>query len=300
MKRTTGIEQCCRLFTVAIVLVCWLSAFTTYAQAQNSQGQNAVCTTGPSCSPTIGTSAFIDASVFLKPATQGKDLCDTIFYIFTHNYPGTGAVIDARGISGATNLTCTHGSPWTESTSVGVPSTILLPAGTIVIPSAWILPPNTHVIGQGDNIGSGTTLPACKQAVNGCSFTGTTTMIQFGLSSLCTSTCTGISLENLNLDGQGQMINGQAINGILNGFSQDLSYVDHVSLYQILGTGLSVMGNANNSGPYSNITFDTGAYATFLSAAERQSASPPNRASTSGAEWQAPAIRQTFRVALAN
>ena len=31
-------------------------------------------------------------------------------------------------------------------------------------------------------------------------------------------------------------------------------------LYQILGTGLSVSGSANNSGPYSNLTFDTGAY----------------------------------------
>jgi hypothetical protein len=80
-------------------------------------------------------------------------------------------------------------------------------------------------------------------------------MIQFGSSSLCTSACSGISVENLNLDGQ-----GQAINGIVNAFSQDLSYVDHVSLYQILGTGLSVSGNASHSGPYSNITFDTGAY----------------------------------------
>jgi hypothetical protein len=36
------------------------------------------------------------------------------------------------------------------------------------------------------------------------------------------------------------------------------SYVDHVSLYRILGTGLSVSGLAFDSGPYSNITFDLG------------------------------------------
>ncbi|MGA8490544.1 MAG: hypothetical protein WB711_09000 [Terriglobales bacterium] len=36
--------------------------------------------------------------------------------------------------------------------------------------------------------------------------------------------------------------------------------MDHVSLYQILGTGLSVSSSANDSGPFSNITFDTGAY----------------------------------------
>jgi hypothetical protein len=59
----------------------------------------------------------------------------------------------------------------------------------------------------------------------------------------------------LNLDG-----NGLAIDGIDNSLLQDSTYVDHVSLYQILGTGLSVSGNATNSGPYSNITFNTGAY----------------------------------------
>jgi hypothetical protein len=63
----------------------------------------------------------------------------------------------------------------------------------------------------------------------------------------------GISVEKLNLDGQ-----GQSINGIVNQNAGDLSYVDHVNLYQILGTGLLISGGASNSGPYSNITFDTG------------------------------------------
>jgi hypothetical protein len=36
--------------------------------------------------------------------------------------------------------------------------------------------------------------------------------------------------------------------------------MDHVTHYQILGTGLLVDGSANNSGPYSNLTFDTGGY----------------------------------------
>jgi hypothetical protein len=30
----------------------------------------------------------------------------------------------------------------------------------------------------------------------------------------------------------------------------------HVGLYRILGTGLSISGQASDSGPYSNITFD--------------------------------------------
>jgi len=84
-------------------------------------------------------------------------------------------------------------------------------------------------------------------------------MIQFGPSlNLCfppgsASICTGISVENLNLDGE-----GRSINGIVNQFAGNQSYVDHVSLYRILGTGLSLTAGANQSGPYSNITYDLG------------------------------------------
>jgi len=176
-------------------------------------------------------------------------------------------VIDARGVRGATNLTCTHGSPWTEGVNtVSLPSTILLPATggatptPIIIPnsSPWILPANTHLIGEGDGTSGGSTTGTTIQAASG--FSGS--MIQFGSPS-CPPVngvpiCTGISVENLTLDGQGQ----SAVNGIANAFSQDGSYVNHVSLYQILGTGLQITAsgssNANNSGPYSNITFDTG------------------------------------------
>jgi hypothetical protein len=99
---------------------------------------------------------------------------------------------------------------------------------------------------------SGSTPGTTIQAKSG--FSGT--MIQFGNASpICPSNvCTGISVENLTLDGQG----GSAVNGIANAYSQDVSYVNHVGLYQILGTGLAVSGYATNSGPYSNITFDTG------------------------------------------
>jgi hypothetical protein len=200
------------------------------AQTQNVTGYDAVySSTGKAPSP-----SFIDASVSQK--INGTNLCATIYNIFAGNspnpgYPAAGAVIDARGISGSTALTCASGTtPWNNgSNSVNLPSTILLPAGTIVIPTAWALPSNTHVIGQGDNIGSGTTLQACNSAVNSCSF-GSSSMIQFGLSAC--SPCTGIAIENLNLDGQ-----GQTISGIVNQYSGSLSYVDHVSLYQILVAG---------------------------------------------------------------
>jgi hypothetical protein len=89
-------------------------------------------------------------------------------------------------------------------------------------------------------------------------------MIQFGSSSVCplvssVRISTGVSVENLTLDGQ-----AQSINGISNQYSQSNSYVNHVSLYQILGTGLLVSysgtSSATNSGPYSNLDFDTGGY----------------------------------------
>jgi hypothetical protein len=253
-----------RFLVIVAVLVCWLSAFPVFVDAQGTLSQNAICSSSSGCSTTVGSPAFIDASMLLPPnsTTLGRDLCDAIYRLLTGftgfpPYPSTGAVIDARGITGATNLTCTHGSPWTESTSVSVPSTILLPAGTIVIPTTWVLPNNTTLIGVGDNLpastsaASSTTIQACK---NTCSFTGSD-MIDFGSPVLCAPMCNSVSVENLTLDGQ-----GQTINGIVNANSQTGSYVDHVSLYQILGTGLLVESNANNSGPYSNITFDTGGY----------------------------------------
>ncbi len=115
------------------------------------------------------------------------------------------------------------------------------------MPVTWVLPCQTHLIGQGDNPSSGTTLQAVPTT---SSFSGSA-MIQFGNSS-----CSDISVENLNLDGL-----GWTINGILNQYSGSNTYVDHVSLYQILGTGLSISStSANNSGPYSHITFNTGSF----------------------------------------
>jgi hypothetical protein len=140
-----------------------------------------------------------------------------------------------------TSPTCATGTPWDGGTFIPDPSTILLPAGTLVIPKTWTLPSNTHLIGEGDNLGSGTTIQA------GASLSGS--IILFG-----SAASTAISVENLNLDG-----NGRSIGGIVNSDAQRFSFVDHVGLYRILGTGLSVSGSgANDSGPYTNITFDTG------------------------------------------
>jgi hypothetical protein len=263
MKHAARLALRFMLLGSVVAVMVWFAAFPTPAVAQ-SQGNNAVYyqpgSTGVCCK---GSSAFIDASMFADTT-----ICSTIYHVLTSTnppYPSTGAVIDARGLhTGITNMTCAAGTtPWNNGTTfVNVPSTILLPAGTILIRSTWVLPNNTTLIGVGDGLpasttASSTTIQACKQSINGCSFTGTD-MIDLGTSIVCPligtiHVCNSVSLENLTLDGQ-----GQSINGIVNSNSQTGSYVDHVSLYQILGTGLLAEGNANNSGPYSNITFDTG------------------------------------------
>jgi hypothetical protein len=196
--------------------------------------------------------------MFANSPPPPLNFCTVLYYVLTHGYPSAGAVIDARGLNSVnTSMSCSAGwTPWNSGSAfVNVPSTILLPAGTIVIPTSWVLPQNTHLIGVGDSISSssgvGTTIQACKSV--SCTFSGD--MIDFGTAASCPSGCTAVSIENLVLDGQ-----GQSINGIVNQYSQTFSYIDHVSLYQIVGTGLSVSGSASHSGPYSNVTFDTGAY----------------------------------------
>jgi hypothetical protein len=180
------------VFPLVATLAGLFSVAPTEAQL-TGPGNNAVYNSGEVLSP-----SFIDASVFLPPnqGTHAADICDAIYQILIgnpnflkHGYPPSGAVIDTRGVSGTTNLTC-QGSPWTEgSNTVSVPSTILLPAGTIVIPTKWVLPSNTHLIGEGSNI-SGLFTPGTTLQVSS-SFTANTPMIQFGSSSGC---CSGISL----------------------------------------------------------------------------------------------------------
>jgi hypothetical protein len=132
------------------------------------------------------------------------------------------------------------------------PSTILLPAGTITTSVPWVLPTNTKLIGvakgtnsSGNNYLSETTIEA--QFHGGA-------VIQFGDGHCPSAGCQGISVEHLTIYGFGNIVNG-----IENDNCGLLCYADHVTMYQVLGTGLQVSGvNATDSGPYSNITFDVG------------------------------------------
>jgi hypothetical protein len=81
--------------------------------------------------------------------------------------------------------------------------------------------------------------------------------------------CNGISIEHLTLDANGPT-NRNVINGIVNNYAEELSYVNDVALINITGTGLMIGvatdGTSGNSGPYSNIGFTaSGANATCAS-----------------------------------
>jgi hypothetical protein len=234
---------------IASLVGVYVSLFSLPLHAQNTctdvAGQNAVY---GNCNnhalATTSSSAFVDAGIF---GSLNTNICAVLNGILkSQTYPFVaGSVIDARGLPATgTSMTCSI-TPWSGITSPPA-STILLPAGTIVSPGIWILPPGTHIIGEGDSIGSGTTIQASS------TFSATAgPIVQF-----CSSACNGdVSLERVNLDGI-----GGPITGIANSFAGEGSFVDHVSLYQIRGTGLTVSGSATNSGPYSNITFDTGNY----------------------------------------
>lgn len=233
--------------------------------------QNAVCGGTTQCGTPLSSPAFLDASV---PGIRGTDICQSIRNIIgPSSYPAIGAVIDARGLPmiQGVSMTCAPGtSPWFDGSSnyAKKPSTILLPAGTITIPATWVLPAGTKLIGEGSQdppnsipipLPGATVIQACTSSLPGCNnanFSGA--MIEFGRAcpdAQCTGTVNGVSVENVLLNG-----NDLNITGIQNAEGQELTYVDRVSLYQIMGIGLQVTLNATHSGPYSNLTFDTGSF----------------------------------------
>jgi hypothetical protein len=239
-----------RAFTLAtVVLLGWLATSPARARAQITNGGYNVVTSGVG---TLPTSTFMSTSFIDASAYGVGDICSKIYSVFTHTtgipYPPAGAVIDARGIS---NLQCSGNTPWVNGgVSTSFPSVILLPTGTITIGASWVLPDNTRIIGTTIAEGStGTIIQAVTPNIG--------PMIQMGSQTLCPGgACHGVAVENLMLDG----VNRGGVAGIQNEFSEELSYVNNVNLFRIEGIGLDIetavnTTGANNSGPYSNISF---------------------------------------------
>jgi hypothetical protein len=255
------------MFVGTLAALGWLSWPTRMdAQCSGNLGNTGVyanCAAGSGIG-VQGSAAYIDASYVTGTASK-FDVCAKINAVLkSSGYPTAGAVIDARGVGSGTAQVCSI-SPWGGTAPSGGwrPATILLPSGIIVIPAGWILPNATRIIGEnaGPNTSATdgvTTIQACVTSTTGCSSNLSGAMITMGSSSAsynCPSAgCIGVGVEDLWLDGQ-----GLSINGISNTVSQELSYVKHVNLYQIIGTGLGLSGTSQNSGPYTDIGFALGA-----------------------------------------
>jgi hypothetical protein len=251
MKSTKKLALSSLFLGTMLVFLGWIAAFPTPTHAQTGViGNNAVYSSGTTVT---GSSAWIDASVF-----AGTDVCAKVNAVFkstANPYPAAGAVIDARGVNPGTTQTCSINF-WSGVTTPP-PSTILLPPGTIIINNGITLPNRTRLIGAGG--GSLTSNSGDTIIEAGSSFSGS--MFLMGNPTFCGTACTGISLENLWLNGE-----GQSINGVLNQYGQELSYVRRVTFYQLLGTALSLTNaNAVNSGPYSELACSLGSYSASAS-----------------------------------
>jgi hypothetical protein len=239
MKRISSLG----FVTLAVFFLTWSLATASAQSCTGTAGQNDVYGDCTGMSPgQLGSSAFIDAFGY----TSSGDLCARIHSILSSgSYPANGEVIDARGVlpaSGSTQTCATN--PWGGIT---VPSTVLLPAGTIQISTQWVLPTGTRIIGQGPGSpGSGVTT---IQAASG--FATNLALIRMNGSS-------GISVEDLALDGNNVTGSG----GITDASSQELTFVKRVSMINMLGTGLAVTSGAAQSGPYSDINFSTSSTAS--------------------------------------
>jgi hypothetical protein len=210
--------------------------------------------------------AYVDASAFCGTSGCASQNFCTVVNQALHALPAAGGVVDARGINPGGSNTCGGTTPYTGTNTIMAPSILLLPSGTISIGKTWILPNASKIIGEGAGAsGYGvTTLQASS------SFTSGGWMIQMGPNSSSTNLtkcasaplghCTEIAVEDLTLQGSA------SLNGIIDGQSQDMSYVKRVNMYQIGGIGLKVWqdgGNSGqNSGPYSDIFFDAGSAAS--------------------------------------
>jgi hypothetical protein len=162
MQSVTRLACAGRFLGVAAVLFTWTLACPSPSAAQGSQGQNAVYNNSQQ-GVVVSSPAFIDASMFIDP--QHTNICAVLNKILDPTQgilPAAGAVIDARGLNTTNTSMICQASPWVNIAGP-IPSTILLPAGTIYITKSWVLPNNTRVIGEGSinpgNVGTDGTYP---------------------------------------------------------------------------------------------------------------------------------------------
>jgi hypothetical protein len=212
------------------------------------QGMNAITTS----SAPVASAAFVDATQFVSGS---NDFCQVIASILGTSFNtnnSNGIVVDARGFTGT--LACSVNPFGNILSTSSFSNTVLLPANTIPIQTKWILANNTRLIGEGSGM---TVITPSSSGYSG-------DMIDMGSQTACGSLpgdCTGIVIAHLGLNG-GSVAN---VNGIVNVFGEELSSIDDVALTNF-GTGSTGLilqtssdqnwaGDANNSGPYTNIYY---------------------------------------------
>jgi hypothetical protein len=202
------------------------------------------------------------------------DLCTAIYTglgqltnsSLSPSYRSSG-IIDARGVAPGSSgtISCTGNNPFPATPVQALANaTILLPAGTVAMSNSWYLPPDTRLIGEGPNV----TILQASGASGAIIYMGdaaASNSVNISSLPLCGGNCNGISIEHLGLDGKS--VSG--LDGIDNYFAQELNNVNDVTLMNIAGTGLKLVGGitvtlsnnstemegANNSGPYTDISF---------------------------------------------
>src|SRR5258708_11454543 len=226
-----------------------------------SPGYPAVASKVGTTGTQVYSSAYVDASAYCTVAgscASTDDFCTVVNTALT-KLPTTGGVVDARGVMPPG----TTGNPPSISCAGTMtfpsPSTVLLPAGTIHTTSTWTLSPGTRLIGEGGE-DPGVNPQLTRTIIEAKSgFLAGTPILKMG----STAGCTGVSIEDLVVDGVSTAVD---VNGIDNLWCGDQSYVRSVTIYAIKDIGLNIgyccdqcaNTNAANSGPYTNITFDLG------------------------------------------
>jgi len=187
-------EKASRTTVFTLVVLAVLFCLSVGMNAQ-SEGNNAISSN--SSGTIVASTAYIDGSAFFNdPNTGNGDICKTIHYILTTNYPPAGAVVDLRGILPTppnTLLTCSANLNPFSGITTAAPTTLLLPGSNIEVKNTWTLPTNTRLIGEGSGSINDTELQIVAS-----NFAGSA-MIQMGTA----SGDTGVTIEHMRLEALG-------------------------------------------------------------------------------------------------
>jgi len=263
--RTTRSQARSVLVLASLALSIASMPITVRAQnpGNNAAGNNAVWSSSTSV---VGSAAFVDASAWCGSGGTrncggvNSDFCATLSAALGQ-VRTTGGVVDARGVVNSSHggaQAC--GSDPFAAAGIAqtnqVPITVLLPASTINLQCTWTLPSNVRLVGEGgESVLAAQQTKFCTSS-SSCSAScssPTIAMLQMGSTGCSSTICSGISIERLKLQNASTLV----VDGIINDYATQSSYVREVEMSGLTGTGLYVGPQAPGSGPYTNLNFTT-------------------------------------------